>query len=406
MIFLAVLGIALIGVAFAVYGLYFFLVLRQKNAISNFQSSILALQEKNSNSDSSLGNVSIIVNTFNEARVISRKIDNIAELDYPKQKMEVLVYDDASVDGTADIAEKSLQKNKLFGRVIKNTSRMGLNRSMNAAIVEAKNNLVCITDSDVLLEKDSLKNSVSVLQDFEGAGGVTGHIQPVFEGKGITQESETSYRGFYHKSMLAESALHSAFPGNGPLIVFDKEKVSSSIPTDYGSTDGNIAMNIIKKGLRFIYVPNAMVFEPSAENLGDQRLQKIRRSKRLQQVFLHNRDVSFSQKYGKFGSRIFPLKFLMLSLCPTLFILGLSVFVVSIILSQNILLYTIGGLAGIGIAILLVTSNKLGGFITSFGLHQLYLVIGFFSAFRKSVYWKTIDRKTEIATITQKSGQG
>jgi cellulose synthase/poly-beta-1,6-N-acetylglucosamine synthase-like glycosyltransferase len=381
------------SIVVAVYGLYFKYVLGRKKLISSFVNSLLTFQCSN---DSNLANVSVIVSTYNEAKVIDRKISNISELNYPKEKLEVIVYDDASSDGTAEIAEKTLREKKLDGNVVRNLNRIGLNRSLNAAVAQAKHNLVCVTDSDVLLDKDALRNSVSALQGFKNAGGVTGHIEPVFEGKGVAQSSERSYRGFYHESMLAESALHSAFPGNGPLIVYDKSKIPSLIPMDYGSTDGNIAINIIRKGFRFIYVPNAVVFEPSPENLGQHRLQKIRRAKRLLQGFLKNRDISLDRKYGSFGRQVFPLKLLMMALCPMLLLTSLSFIAVYIALSKNILLYGLTGTFVIGTSISLLSSKRVGSFLSSFILHQLYLVIGLFSSFRKSVYWKTIDRKTSL----------
>ena len=384
--------------AFSFYGLYFLLVLRQRKVIDSFQETLLRLQEENSSDESKLENVSIIVSTFNEAKVIARKIENLSALDYPKQKMEIIVFDDSSTDGTAEIAEKTIREKQLSGKVVRNSPRIGLNRSLNAAVAGAKNNLVCITDSDVLLEKNSLRNSVSVLQSFKDAGGVTGHIQPVFEGKGMAQTTEASYRGYYHDSMLAESALHSAFPGNGPLIVYNKMEIPTPIPVDYGSTDGNIAMNIIKKGLRFIYVPNAIVYEPEAENMEDQRLQKVRRAKRLLQVLLHNTDISFNQKYGFFGSRIFPIKLMMMSLSPILFLIGTILTAMGLILSQNTILYALAGIVLVGAAGVLAVSKKLRSFFSSFVLHQVYLIVGLFSASRKSVFWKTIDRKTKISS--------
>jgi cellulose synthase/poly-beta-1,6-N-acetylglucosamine synthase-like glycosyltransferase len=385
-------------VAFSFYGLYFLLVLRQRKVIDDFQETLLRLQEENSSNESKLENVSIIVSTFNEAKVIARKIENLSALDYPKQKMEIIVFDDSSTDGTAEIAEKTIREKQLSGKVVRNSPRIGLNRSLNAAVAGAKNNLVCITDSDVLLEKNSLRNSISVLQSFKDAGGVTGHIQPVFEGKGMAQTTEASYRGYYHDSMLAESALHSAFPGNGPLIVYNKMEIPTPIPVDYGSTDGNIAMNIIKKGLRFIYVPNAIVYEPEAENMEDQRLQKVRRAKRLLQVLLHNTDISFNQKYGFFGSRIFPIKLMMMSLSPILFLIGTILTAMGLILSQNTILYALAGIVLVGAAGVFAVSKKLRSFFSSFVLHQVYLIVGLFSASRKSVFWKTIDRKTKISS--------
>jgi cellulose synthase/poly-beta-1,6-N-acetylglucosamine synthase-like glycosyltransferase len=175
-------------------------------------------------------------------------------------------------------------------------------------------------------------------------------------------------------------------------------EIPTPIPVDYGSTDGNIAMNIIKKGLRFIYVPNAIVYEPEAENMEDQRLQKVRRAKRLLQVLLHNTDISFNQKYGFFGSRIFPIKLMMMSLSPILFLIGTILTAMGLILSQNTILYALAGIVLVGAAGVLAVSKKLRSFFSSFVLHQVYLIVGLFSVSRKSVFWKTIDRKTKISS--------
>ena len=389
MLLLALIGLAMITVVGLTYSLYFFSVLRNRKSTANFEQELLSCQQSNS----SLEPVSIIVSTFNEAKVIGRKLENIAELDYPLEKLEVLVLDDASTDGTGDIAEKKMKEQKILGRVIKNSNRIGLNRSLNLAMEEAANSLVCITDSDVILEKNALKNAVAVLKGFEGAGGVTGKLQPTFEGEGVAQTTESEYREFYDKSMLGESSLHSAFPGNGTLIVFDKSKVPFSIPEDYGSTDGNIAINVIKSGLRFIYVPNAVIFEPVPENVGQQRLQKVRRAKRLIQVFHHNMDILLNKKYGNFGRIIFPLKLLMFSICPILMFSGLFLVAVSVLLSQNLALYGFSLIVIFSVIMVSLLSRKLGAMVSSFVFHQVYLIVGLISSVRKSVYWKTIDRK-------------
>ena len=363
-------------------------MLKNRKSISELERKYLELQKSNSN----IKDVSVIISTYNEANVIARKLENISALDYPIENLEILVIDDNSTDGTAEIAERKLREKNLNGRIIRNSSRIGLNRSLNIAMAEAKNDLVCITDSDVLLKENVLRNSVSVLTKFEGVGGVTGKIQPVFDGNGLAQTMESSYRGFYHKSMLAESSIHSAFPGNGPLIVFDKSKVSPSIPVDYGSTDGNIAINIIKSGLRYIYVPNVVVFEPVPETLAQQRLQKVRRAKRLVQVFLHNADILMNRKYSNFGSIVFPLKFLMITLCPILMLFGLFFILAYILLAHSVLLYSLSIIAFASLAGALF-SRRTGSILSSFVFHQIYLIAGLATSFRKSVFWKTIQRK-------------
>ncbi len=398
MLIIGLIGIFLLAIVVVVYATYFFTVLQKPLVAAPTNSEIVA-QGAVVSPPSVLPSVSIIVSTFNEASVIKRKINNISNLNYPHDRLEIIVYDDASSDQTCDIARNVILERNLIGKVISNPSRIGLNRSLNLAIAIAKYNLVCVTDSDVLLEENALKNAVTTLQQYSTAGGVTGHVQPVFENHGITQQSETSYRGFYHVSMQAESLLHSAFPGNGPLIVFDKSKVPFSIPNDYGSTDGNIAINVIRQGLRFIYVPNSIVYEPSAENLPQHKMQKIRRAKRLLQVFIRNRDIAFNARYGKFGRLIFPLKLMMFVLCPLLFFVGLFLLGIAVIFSQNIPVYLVSGLSIIVVSLVAFYSRKIGGLISSYLLHQFYLVMGLFFSFKKSVYWKTIDRKTSVNLV-------
>ncbi len=368
---------------------YYLRVIRNKELSAKFQGELSVVQD----SSSDLAPVSIIVSAYNEAEVIGRKLVNISQLNYPLDKIEVVVIDDGSVDGTAGIAEEKISELKLSGRIIKNTKRIGLNRSLNIAMNEAKHNFVCVTDSDVTLEKDALRNSVRVLTGLKDVGGVTGRIQPIFEGDGFAQSNESAYRKFYHQSMLGETSLHSSFPGNGPLIIINKSLVSTTIPVDYGSTDGNIAANVIKSGLRFVYVPNAVVFEPVPEDLGQQRLQKVRRAKRLIQVFLHNSDLFLNKKYGKFGSIVFPLKYLMIVVCPSLMLIGLGLYIVSIALFSSLWFQVVS--VGALFFVIGVSSvwKSFGRWLSSFVFHQLYLVVGLFSSMRKSVFWKTIDRK-------------
>jgi cellulose synthase/poly-beta-1,6-N-acetylglucosamine synthase-like glycosyltransferase len=386
---LAFVGFASLIFVLAVYFTYFMLVYRKGvRELKNF-SNIESLK----NSWDTLPSVSIIVNTYNEASIIRRKLEDISSFDYPSDKLEIIVVDDCSTDETGIFAEKALFDFNLKGKVLNTPRRLGLNASLNLAFEKASYDIVCVTDSDVTLDRDALRAAVCVLECSKEAGGVTGRVQPVFGGAGVAQTSEDTYRSFYDKSMLGESSLHSAFPGNGPLIVFDKSKVPFSIPVNYGSSDGNIAMNVIKSGLRFVYLPSAVFFEQVPETVEQQKLQKIRRAKRLIQVFLHNMDMFLNNKYGNFGRIIFPLKLLMLSVCPVLLLTGLILIAVSVVLSQSLLLYAVSTLAILSVTTGLFIFRKLRNTLLSFVFHQVYLIAGLISSIRKSTYWRTINRK-------------
>jgi cellulose synthase/poly-beta-1,6-N-acetylglucosamine synthase-like glycosyltransferase len=372
-----------------VYLFYFKLVYGCATVTSKYLSTIEDIQK----SEIDLPTVSIIINTYNEAKIIRRKIEDISRLDYPLENLEVIVVDDCSRDETGVIAEKAFADFRLKGKVLRNSKRLGLNASLNLAFDSASYDVVCVTDSDVMLDKDALRKAVLVLECFEDAGGVTGKVVPISSGATVASSAEDSYRSYYHLSMLSESSSHSAFPGNGPLIVFDKSLVTSSIPTDYGSTDANIAMNIVKSGKRFLYVPNALIYEPVPETVSQQKLQKVRRAKRLIQVFLHNLDVFGNKKYEKFGTMLFPLKFLVHVVCPLMAVLSL-VFLSLFFVFTNVFVLQVGFVLLLSLfLVVLAVSSRSKSLFVSFVFHQVYLLLGLFSSFRKSVFWKTIDRK-------------
>lgn len=341
----------------------------------------------------SLPKVSIIVSTFNEEKVIFNKIKNLSSLTYPINNMEIIIVDDASTDATSELAKRAFASFNLNGEVIKNPKRIGLNASLNSAIKASSNDIICITDSDVTLEKAALLNAISVLLCMKDVGGVTGNIIPSFQYSTRVTGLEKDYRNFSNRSMLVESQRHSAFPGSGVLTVFKRSLLSDLIPVDYGSTDGNLSINIIKGGHRFVYVPFADVYEPMPEGLGQHKLQKIRRAKRLIQVMTHNTHLLFNGKFGAFGRLIFPLKFAMLIICPFLIVFGITFFTIFVILSYNIFLYSLFSFTLIFFTLLILISKRFSALFLGFLFHQFYLIIGLVLSFRKGRFWKKINRK-------------
>ena len=71
---------------------------------------------------------------------------------------------------------------------------------------------------------------------------------------------------------------------------------------------------------------------------------------------------------------------------------------IGVILSQDLALYALTCTVLVGTVGVFVVSKKLRSFFSSFVFHQAYLIAGLLSASRKSVFWKTIDRKTKISS--------
>ena len=389
MVLLYLLNISFICVFLLVYLIYYFLIYN-----SNSKSNLYLLNIRNliNLPTGELPYVSIIISAFEESKVIRRKLENTSKLNYPKEKMEVIVLDDASQDKTSDYATDSMDEYSLEGKVIRNVERIGLNASLNKAIERASHDIICITDTDVILDANSLRNSVLVVKHNEKVGGITGNIISQFDKNNRLTELEDNYRIMSNKAMIVESHLHSTFPGSGVLSVFKRSALGGPIPVDYGSTDGNISIQIIRNGYRFLYVPYANVYEGMPHELGEHKLQKIRRARRLIQVMIHNSDMLFNNKYGKFGTTIFPLKYLMQVICPLLIplIILLTFYIILMLNSQIILLsFFIVCLSCVVVSLL---SMRIGNLVFGFLLHQMYLIYAVLTSGKKTQFWKKIQR--------------
>src|SRR5437867_10484179 len=86
--------------------------------------------------------VSVIIPTYNEASVIEQKLSNIAQGTYPSSRIELIVVDSASSDGTADIAREFLNLNQLNGQVVEENLRTGKSAALNIGLGRATGELV------------------------------------------------------------------------------------------------------------------------------------------------------------------------------------------------------------------------------------------------------------------------
>jgi hypothetical protein len=111
-------------------------------------------------------------------------------------------------------------------------------------------------------------------------------------------------------------------------------------------------------------------------------------------LVLHAGD--YVSPFCSFGRVIFPLKLAMLALCPLLLFMGTAFLALEIVFTQDIVVYAVSGALVIAAATILVTVKRIRSLFSSFILHQFYLLIGLLSSFKKSVYWKTIDRSTKL----------
>jgi cellulose synthase/poly-beta-1,6-N-acetylglucosamine synthase-like glycosyltransferase len=341
-----------------------------------------------------LPKVSLLMAMHNEEKVISQKLSDVRTMGYPPEKLEVLVVDDCSTDGTLAIAEERFRELGLHGKIIKNTRRVGINECFNIGMKHSMGDLIATTGADIVVEPGAMIEALKVLKTIKDVGGVSGKPIPVSRSSASTIQVEKSYRDFYDSMCVAESAIHSTFPAYTGFALIDRSAFTS-IPADYGSTDGNLSLGIIRRGLRFICVPSIVFYEQIADSLSEQMKQKTRRASRTIQSAWANRDLLFRKECGSFGSVIFPLRLLMITLVPLLAVIGSLCALVA-----AVYVWVYGPLFLVLLAVVVVSTWYVGyklkfeklGLLYSLGLHECYLLLGLLLSPKKQGIWGHTNR--------------
>jgi len=160
--------------------------------------------------------VTLIIPAYNEEKVISRKIENSLELDYPKDKLEIIIASDGSTDKTNDIVREFAVKGvTLFAF----EERKGKPSLYYRSVPKANGGIIVFSDADAILTKNAVKNIVKNFND-ERIGCVEG-VRIDSDPQGIPLESiYWKYETFIKKQA---AKLFSSLGATGALFAIRKE---------------------------------------------------------------------------------------------------------------------------------------------------------------------------------------
>lgn len=243
-----------------------------------------------------------IDSVHNERRRIRAKLDNTLTLDYPKEKIQILVASDGSNDGTNEIVRDYFNQGV---QLLELSDRKGKESAQKEAIKKATGDIIVFSDVATMLQETGLKQLVSNFAD-PTVGCVSS------EDRLLGRDGKPSGEGFYIRYEMwlrrLESRANSLVGLSGSLFAARKEvcgDFSGEMQSDFRTV-----LNSMKMGLRGVSDPLAIGIY---EDIADQKREgerKIRTVLRGLTVFFHHFDLLNIFCYGLFSYQLFCHKLL------------------------------------------------------------------------------------------------
>ena len=203
-----------------------------------------------------LPRVSLIVAAYDEDAVIAGKVENVRALDYPRDRLELIVASDGSSDRTVEIAQEA------GADLVLDLPRGGKIRAQDQAVERASGDIAAFSDANSFWEPGALRELVKPFADPE-VGYVCGQVR-------FVNEAGSNQEGVYWRYEMAvralESRLRGVTGGNGAIYATRKEAYMVVDPRM--GHDLSFPFNMVKRGWRPVYAPDARASErmvPSIE---------------------------------------------------------------------------------------------------------------------------------------------
>ena len=214
--------------------------------------------------------LSVIIAAYNEELDIAKKLEETLALDYPKEKLEVLVASDCSSDRTDEIVRGFADRGVILHR---RPTRRGKTSAQNRAVGVSTGEILIFSDATTHYEPDALRTIVRSFAD-PRVGAVTGRLVYVDRDAtdvGLGARSYWNYESFLKR---CESRLGSLLGVSGCLYAVRRSSYAQ-LGEDM-SSDFVIASEIYKQGLRVVYEPDAVCSEETNRHGDDEFRMRIR----------------------------------------------------------------------------------------------------------------------------------
>ncbi|MDL2274589.1 glycosyltransferase [Desulfosarcina sp. OttesenSCG-928-G10] len=259
--------------------------------------------------------VSMLLSVFNEKDVIAQKINNFLALDYPLDRLELIIVSDGSDDGTDDIVG-ALASERI--RLLRQEGRGGKTLALNRAAKEARGDILFFTDADSMLKNDCITQLTAFFADPD-VGLVSG--RSVYVGNDGRETTGSLYRRYEEWLKEREGRRYGIAGADGAVYALRKE-LYRPLPSDI-INDLVHPIQVVLAGKRALAHPDALVCEPGEEGNAEFSRQ-TRIMAQSWHVFLHYVYALVKEKRHGFLWQFISHKILRWIALPLLFVFAIS----------------------------------------------------------------------------------
>ncbi|HET7576323.1 MAG TPA: glycosyltransferase [Sphingomicrobium sp.] len=212
---------------------------------------------------------SLLFCAHNEIECIGEKVENLGQLKRASPNLQILVYDDASTDGTYELLAAAPD----IVTVIRGAGRTGKAAGMKALARRATGDVLIFTDANILLSTDLVERLLPYYGDPE-VGGAAGTICAMTDPKSLTSQIGSTYAALDDKLQMLESGTGNVMGASGGLF-----SVRRSLYPEFPDTvqdDFVVSMNVIFQGKRLVKALDVVGYERTVSRRGEELRRKVR----------------------------------------------------------------------------------------------------------------------------------
>lgn len=225
--------------------------------------------------DADLPPLTLVVPAYNEGAVLSVKLHNTLELDYPRDRLEIVFVTDGSNDGSEQLLQEYGVPASCRLRVLHQPERRGKLAAVERVMPAVTTPVTVFSDANALLNPAALRNLVKHYAD-PAVGAVAGEKRVRFaQTAGVEGVGEGLYWRYESALKRLDAALGSVVGAAGELFSI-RTALYESAPPDTLIEDFYLSLRIAMRGRRVAYAPDAYAVEGHSASLREELKRKVR----------------------------------------------------------------------------------------------------------------------------------